>query len=238
MSIISTFCLTSIIFLIIPVHSYTPYTYDPWLDVNDDGKINLVDTFTTDLAYGTTGDPTKNVNVTNWPQDRPLIIKKGVEKITLVQAMDGGSGNGFALSLGKVGTGPGLPTVSLVYDFEPNGQFVNVSEIYLNYVWRGDVAGSVTNPHNVSMFFYKGPSYWSGSFDSIDLSGALGQPWDTMPIGPWLTQNAVSDFKYGFNFTAAIQPGMNLAILSRQDNYGDHIYIFSLEMFIEYYYWG
>jgi hypothetical protein len=64
-SIISTFCLTSIIFLIIPVHSYTPYTYDPWLDVNDDGKINLVDTFTTDLAYGTTGDPTKPVTVTN-----------------------------------------------------------------------------------------------------------------------------------------------------------------------------
>ena len=66
-SIISTFCLTSIIFLIIPVHSYTPYTYNPWLDVNDDGKINLVDTFTTDLAYGTTGDPTKPVNVTSVP---------------------------------------------------------------------------------------------------------------------------------------------------------------------------
>jgi len=55
MSIISTFCLTSIIFLIIPVHSFTPYTYDPWLDVNDDGKINLIDTFTEDLAYGTSG---------------------------------------------------------------------------------------------------------------------------------------------------------------------------------------
>jgi len=82
MSIISTFCLTSIIFLIIPVHSYTPYTYNPWLDVNDDGKINLIDTFSTDLAYGTTGDPTKPVTVTNWPQGYSLSQSPGPSNVT------------------------------------------------------------------------------------------------------------------------------------------------------------
>jgi hypothetical protein len=41
--------------------------YDPWLDYNDDGKISLADLVSLAQSYGTTGDPTKNVNVTNWP---------------------------------------------------------------------------------------------------------------------------------------------------------------------------
>ena len=52
----------------IPVSSQVG-TYDPWLDVDENGKIEIKDFAQMALAYGTTGDPTKNVNVTNWPSD-------------------------------------------------------------------------------------------------------------------------------------------------------------------------
>jgi len=42
-------------------------TYDAWLDYNEDGIIDVNDLQPLGGAYGTTGDPTKNVNVTNWP---------------------------------------------------------------------------------------------------------------------------------------------------------------------------
>src|SRR5271157_5301558 len=41
--------------------------YNPFLDYNHDDKINLQDLVTLANSYGTKGDPTENVNVTNWP---------------------------------------------------------------------------------------------------------------------------------------------------------------------------
>ena len=42
-------------------------TYDPWVDLDDNGAINIFDVVTLAGSYQTTGDPTKNVNVVNWP---------------------------------------------------------------------------------------------------------------------------------------------------------------------------
>jgi hypothetical protein len=47
--------------------SQTQREYDPWADVNDDGIINMRDVTNEILLFNTVGDPTKNVNVTNWP---------------------------------------------------------------------------------------------------------------------------------------------------------------------------
>jgi hypothetical protein len=66
LAIVITFCFTATLFMIIPIRSAKQY--DPWLDYNDDGKINLVDLSYLASSYNTAGDPTKNVNVTNWPQ--------------------------------------------------------------------------------------------------------------------------------------------------------------------------
>ena len=41
--------------------------YDPWKDINDDGIIDMQDIVAEILAFGTKGDITKNVNVTNFP---------------------------------------------------------------------------------------------------------------------------------------------------------------------------
>jgi hypothetical protein len=49
-------CLAAVLLAAVPVSSLG--TYDPWLDSNGDGKIDLKDVFATNKAYGTSGDPT------------------------------------------------------------------------------------------------------------------------------------------------------------------------------------
>jgi hypothetical protein len=51
--------------------------YDPWKDINDDGVIEMMDFYELGLAYGASGDPTKNVNVTNWPQPYAYNLQTG-----------------------------------------------------------------------------------------------------------------------------------------------------------------
>ena len=46
--------------------------YDPWIDTNEDGIIDVNDLASMGQTYGTSGDPTKNVNVTNWPVEPKL----------------------------------------------------------------------------------------------------------------------------------------------------------------------
>jgi hypothetical protein len=65
------FSLASAIFAVMPVSSLG--TYDPWLDYNSDGKVDLKDVYPMHQAYGTSGDSTKNVNVT---ASVPLEIKR------------------------------------------------------------------------------------------------------------------------------------------------------------------
>lgn len=67
-AVLSSFCLASTLFMIMPtISSPVIGEYDPWLDINDDGKIDIKDIAASARAFGTLGDPTKNVTVTNWP---------------------------------------------------------------------------------------------------------------------------------------------------------------------------
>jgi hypothetical protein len=65
--ILGTFCLTVTLFTIIPIRSQTTPEYDPWKDITDDGYIGIDDIVLVAESFGGLGDPTKNVNVTNWP---------------------------------------------------------------------------------------------------------------------------------------------------------------------------
>lgn len=76
-AILVTFCLTVMLFAIIPVGSQGVREYDPWYDVTGptpgqpDGKIDVRDIYSLSLKYGTTAtedQTTRNVSVTNWPQ--------------------------------------------------------------------------------------------------------------------------------------------------------------------------
>ncbi len=61
-SVLVAFCLTFVLFGISPTRSASN-PYDPWLDTNDDGVINMRDIGAECSAFGATGDPTKNVTI-------------------------------------------------------------------------------------------------------------------------------------------------------------------------------
>lgn len=73
--VLATFCLTSTLFMILPSRSGIPY--DPWADVSgptqgtEDGTINMRDISYLIQMFGTSGNTTKDVNVTNYYQARP-----------------------------------------------------------------------------------------------------------------------------------------------------------------------
>jgi hypothetical protein len=79
-AILTTFCLCALMFTVIPIRSGQPY--DPWADINDDGKINMYDIGNVASRFSTAGDSTKNVNVTNWPSQQPTFPRNLVLKGT------------------------------------------------------------------------------------------------------------------------------------------------------------
>lgn len=66
------FALILLSVALMPLSVQQTSTYDPWLDYDEDGKIDVNDLHPLGQSYGSTGDPTKNVNVTNWPVEREL----------------------------------------------------------------------------------------------------------------------------------------------------------------------
>lgn len=78
-AVLATFCLTAIIFMVMPIKSANN-AYDPMIDSNHDGKIGLADLLALANSYGGTGDPTLNVtvippsSVTQWIYSVPFIV--------------------------------------------------------------------------------------------------------------------------------------------------------------------
>jgi hypothetical protein len=72
-AVLATFCLTATLFMIVPTRSQ-PSSYDPWTDVNDDGTIDMADIAVSINSFMTSGDPTKPVNVTNWPTSQAVTV--------------------------------------------------------------------------------------------------------------------------------------------------------------------
>jgi len=56
--VLVTFCLTAALFLTIPIRSSpAEREYDPWADLDDDGKIGIIDLYKVATIFGTTGEP-------------------------------------------------------------------------------------------------------------------------------------------------------------------------------------
>lgn len=67
-AVLLTFCLTVTLFQILPTSSQSAGDYDPWLDYNDDGKIDMRDIGASARAFGASGDSQRNVTIEgyNW----------------------------------------------------------------------------------------------------------------------------------------------------------------------------
>jgi hypothetical protein len=73
-AVLCTFCLTAVLFTAIPVNSTETVNstktassipaYNPWADVNHDGRINILDLIEVALGLGSSGNPSLNVTIT------------------------------------------------------------------------------------------------------------------------------------------------------------------------------
>ena len=56
-------CLTASLFMIRTTVSQSTREYDPWYDINDDGKIDIKDIYGISLKYGTNGEPINKTQI-------------------------------------------------------------------------------------------------------------------------------------------------------------------------------
>jgi hypothetical protein len=59
-AVLATFCLSVTLFTILPTRSQT---YDPWVDLDGDGRISIYDVVQMTSIFGKTGDPARNVTI-------------------------------------------------------------------------------------------------------------------------------------------------------------------------------
>jgi hypothetical protein len=79
--VLATFCLVSTMFIVLPRSGKELIStagalsqYDPWCDIDGSGKIDILDVVQLTSRYGTTGDPTRNVTITNWPTSQDVLV--------------------------------------------------------------------------------------------------------------------------------------------------------------------
>jgi hypothetical protein len=64
-AVLITFCLTATLLAVVPTRS-SGATYDPWSDINADGKVDILDIFSVARAFGSSGDATKPVMIAGY----------------------------------------------------------------------------------------------------------------------------------------------------------------------------
>lgn len=161
-SILCTFCLTTVILTITPVKSAAEW--DPWVDVREDGTINVLDLIKVAGSLGTSGNTTKNVNVTNLPLD-----SNGNLKVSSMPTEEIVADGFLTTMLRRVDHGYNLHDI-------PWGIFTNSSEIMLNgqniTVLGGQVSGGSTWSGWTSMSNTAGNSV-AGATGSASATGRI-----------------------------------------------------------------
>jgi S1-C subfamily serine protease len=95
------FCLTASLAMTFPSSSLGLREYDPWLDLNDDGKIDIIDITKIALAFGTSGTPidkTRLIQEANATGDLPALyaaVKDSVVMIVGKTSLGTVQGSGF-----------------------------------------------------------------------------------------------------------------------------------------------
>jgi hypothetical protein len=194
--------------------SQTTFQYDSWADINDDGIIDIYDLVNMANKYGATGDPTKNVNVTNWPIDEQGYLKtvikpkilKGAERIVLLENF-----------LGKIRFDANRwPEV--YFAFIPKGELINITGVYCNII-------------------YSSTGSWAGSEKFVDIG--INYQWSRhyyfWPVSP-TGENRMMNYDIT-DISNWIKIGINRAWINA-NIYSDEgtVYLNYWELIVEYYY--
>lgn len=146
--VLITFCLTATLFLTRTTRSQVAGQYDPSLDINHDGTINMKDIGAEAKAFGTSGDPTLNVTVTNL---HDYDIQTGTINIT---------SNDYVIDTSSISCGGRSRLSILLYARNVSIGLNNNITIYLYYIsWlaggvshTGSVEWMSTNTFNVTVY--------------------------------------------------------------------------------------
>ena len=113
-AVLCTFCLTAALLSAVPVESAA--TYDPWVDVNHDGKINVLDLIKVAVGVGSSGNPSLNVTVANFPSgfDTLVWFNTLVNNTTLFSPVYDAKGYGHLNIMGGVDVA-GSDTVTVFF---------------------------------------------------------------------------------------------------------------------------
>ena len=163
-----TFCLTATLFLMKPTRSQTPGQYDPWLDVNEDGKILIEDVAWVAKAFGTSGDPTKNVNVTN---PRAVTLEK---ELNISTSFLSGKGSNWTDSFATGGYDRMFVSAAIIDVSDRAESFVYVGLYGANWIWgmiNGTYVETETPANDSNNQLSIGWSYDEYQFIQLPVSG-------------------------------------------------------------------
>ncbi len=127
--ILSAVLLTSI-FLVGFTASSSQQEYDPWIDSNEDGSIDIFDAIMLANVFGTSGDATKNVTVTNWPISSETTVWYGNDSFPLTSPFYNRSGMSYLhILMDVLWAGPGSSI-----EFEVRGIIWDYLHVGFRYV--------------------------------------------------------------------------------------------------------
>jgi hypothetical protein len=225
-AILCTFCLTATLFTIIPTRSSTTNSreYDPWTDISGDGIIDYLDISISARLFGTTGDPTRNINVTNFPLDgegnlrvrqatEPLQTYKDCVEISVLDA-----------SRVKDGTEHGVCVCCCSYRFcfAPKQTFLNVTKFAVSMVLYNETTGWQRNYFNMQM---NGQTVFAGGYKLY---------YEQISYYPMFFGTETSDPS---NCTF-VKPGINYLTTDFNAPPTSPVFILQITIFIEYNYLG
>jgi hypothetical protein len=176
----ATCLLTMFAISIVPIRSQTGAKYDPWLDVNGDGKMDGKDIALPALIYGTAGEPTKNVNVTNWPSQLLSNYVYDSGPLTLGPYPNNDSWTYRDLPIA------GYRQVSVFVSFD------NIPDVQLEIrVGMGDFTGA-----------HPGGSNWATYYNITPITGQVQPPFtQTVDVrGPQLTVEVYNGRSYSMDY--------------------------------------
>lgn len=89
-AVLATFCLTVALFLVVPTRSQsTSKTYDPWVDLNNDGSIDIYDAIILAGHFGTSGPPvthgTPNITPSTTEYIYPISLDLNLSEVYILQ---------------------------------------------------------------------------------------------------------------------------------------------------------
>ena len=159
----------------IPLSGQQSGSYDPWIDYNEDGTVDVNDLSTLGQAYASSGDPAKNVTVTNWPVSPPTTVWFSYSLTPndwIYSALYNASGFGHlhVLTCGENLSVTETLTVKIFSPlWNPSHTAYNSVEVYQVDLTSLSYSAAITIPvPSEEFFFYVYAS--SSTYDNINLS--------------------------------------------------------------------